>query len=97
MRLKTDKRFIQANKEAMIAVGLCIAYFIFWYVTAYGFGDVPVDEYTYILGFPAWFFYSCVVGFALFSILSALMVRLFFKEVSLDKYDTDQLKAEGDI
>jgi len=87
MEQKTDRRFIQANKEAVIAVALSLAYFIWWYATAYGFGDKPVSEYTYVLGFPAWFFYSCVVGFLLFAVLAALMVRFLFKEVSLEKAD----------
>lgn len=83
MERKTDRRFIQANKEAVIAVVLSLAYFIWWYATAYGFGDVPVSEYTYVLGFPAWFFYSCIAGFLIFAALAALMVRFLFKEVSL--------------
>ncbi len=81
----TDRRFIQANREALIALILSLAYFIWWYATAYGLGDRAVEEYTYILGFPAWFFYSCVVGFLLFSLLAALMVKLLFKDISLDK------------
>ncbi|BCS95829.1 sodium:pantothenate symporter [Desulfoluna limicola] len=85
MERKTDRRFIQANKEAIIAVGLSLAYFIWWYATAYGYGDAPVSEYAYILGFPEWFFYSCIAGFVLFAILAALMVRFLFKEVSLAK------------
>lgn len=85
MERKTDRRFIQANKEAVIAVVLSFAYFIWWYATAYGFGDAPVSEYTYVLGFPAWFFYSCIAGFLVFAFLAALMVRFLFKEVSLEK------------
>lgn len=80
----TDRRFIQANKEAVIAVLLSLAYFLWWYATAYGLGDAPVSDYTYVLGFPAWFFYSCVAGFFLFALLAALMVRFCFKEVSLE-------------
>lgn len=90
MKQTTDKRFIQANREAVIAVLLGLGYFIWWYLTAYGFGDAPVSEYTYIWGFPAWFFYSCVAGFALFSILSALMVRFCFKEIFLARTDEDK-------
>jgi len=85
MERKTDRRFIQANKEAVIAVALSLAYFIWWYATAYGLGDAPVSEYTYVLGLPAWFFYSCVAGFLLFAVLAALMVRFLFQEVSLEK------------
>lgn len=85
MERKTDRRFVQANKEAVIAVALSLAYFIWWYATAYGLGDKPVSEYDYVLGLPAWFFYSCVAGFLLFAVLAALMVRFIFKEVSLAK------------
>ena len=87
MRQKSDRRFIQANKEAVYALVLSLAYFIWWYATAYGLGDKPISDYTYVWGLPAWFFYSCVVGFILFSCLSAVMVRFLFKEVSLAKVD----------
>ena len=83
-RSVTDRRFLQANREALIAVGLSLAYFIWWYGGAYLFGDKPISEYTYIMGLPTWFFLSCVAGFFLFAGLAALMVTCFFKEVPLD-------------
>lgn len=83
MKQTTDRRFVQANREALAALGLGVGYFIWWYVAAYGFGSGPVAEYSYVFGFPAWFFYSCVAGFLIFSILAGLMVRLFFKDIPL--------------
>ena len=83
----TDKRFIQANKEALWATALALCYFAWWYLSAYIPGDVPVEAYTYIFGFPTWFFLSCIVGFVLFSILAALMVATVFKDISLASSD----------
>ena len=94
MEQHTDKRFIQANREAVIAIILSLAYFIWWYATAYGLGDRDIAEYTYVLGFPSWFFYSCIVGFLLFSVLAALMVRFLFKNLSLAR--TEEISG-GDV
>ena len=58
-----DPRFKIAHKEAWIGVALAIIHFLWWYGFAYGIGSNKVEQYTYILGLPAWFFYSCVLGF----------------------------------
>jgi uncharacterized membrane protein YhdT len=79
-----DKRYKQSNKEALITLVLFILNFIWWYGFAYGLGSKPVEEYTYVMGLPAWFFYSCVMGVFVFSISAWLMVKLFFKDMPLD-------------
>ncbi|AXF56374.1 YhdT family protein [Salicibibacter kimchii] len=82
---KQDPRFKVANREALIGIGLAIFNFIWWYAFAYGLGSRPVAEYEFILGMPAWFFYSCLIGSGIMVILVAVMVKLFFKEVPLDE------------
>lgn len=82
---KEDKRYRQANKEALITVALFILNFIWWYGFAYGLGSKPVEEYTYVLGLPAWFFYSCVLGFIVFSFAAWFVVKYFFKDIPLDE------------
>ncbi|QQK81645.1 YhdT family protein [Salicibibacter cibi] len=79
-----DPRFKVANREALIGVGLACFNFIWWYAFAYGLGSQPVANYDFILGMPAWFFYSCLIGSVIMIILVAVMVKLFFKEVPLD-------------
>lgn len=79
-----DPRFKVANREALIGVGLASFNFIWWYAFAYGLGTGPVAEYDFILGMPAWFFYSCLIGSVIMVVLVAVMVKLFFKEVPLD-------------
>jgi uncharacterized membrane protein YhdT len=81
---KEDKRYKQANKEALITIALFILNFIWWYGFAYGLGSRPVEEYSYVMGLPSWFFYSCVLGFIVFSFAAWFMVRFLFKEIPLD-------------
>lgn len=81
---KPDPRFKIAHKEAFIGVALAIFNFIWWYGFAYGLGSRPPEEYTYILGLPDWFFYSCVVGFILMSVIVIIITKYVLKEVPLD-------------
>lgn len=82
---ETDWRFKIAHKEAWIGVGLALFNFIWWFGFAYGLGSRPVKEYSYIFGLPDWFFYSCVVGFLLISVLVIVVVNFFFTEVPFDE------------
>ncbi|MCE7793011.1 YhdT family protein [Salipaludibacillus sp. CUR1] len=90
-----DPRFKVANREALIGVGLVIFNFLWWYGFAYGLGSRPVEEYTYVLGMPAWFFYSCVVGFIVMAVLVAVVVKSFFKDVPFDDPEPDKAGKEG--
>jgi len=73
-----------AKKETFIIIGLYILFFAWWYLTAYSFGDDPSD-YRYILGFPEWFFYSCIIGYAGISVLLWICVRFFFTDIDLEE------------
>lgn len=81
---KQDHRFKIANREALFGIGLAVFNFIWWFGFAYGLGSKDPSEYTYILGFPDWFFYSCVLGTVVMSILVIIIVKGFFIEVPLE-------------
>ncbi|NJB66411.1 putative membrane protein YhdT [Desulfobaculum xiamenense] len=83
-RKSRDWRHAQANREALFALGIYGLYFVWWYVCAYGMGDTDPEQYTYLLGLPAWFFYSCILGYPLVTILLWIVVRLFFRAMPLD-------------
>lgn len=83
-------RFRIAHREALIGLGLAIINFIIWYGFAYGLGSKNPNEYTYVLGFPAWFFYSCIVGFIVMVILLSLVVRFVFQDISLDEEEKSE-------
>jgi len=79
-----DERFKVANREALIGVGLVLFNFIWWFAFAYGLGSKDVSDYTYIIGLPAWFFYSCVGGVVVMALLVFIIVKLFFVDVPFD-------------
>lgn len=82
--LNEDNRYQIANREALIGVGLVLFNFIWWYGFAYGLGSKEPTDYTFIFGLPAWFFYSCVIGFIVMVILVTVVVKCFFKDMPLD-------------
>lgn len=79
-----DWRYPIAHKEAWIGMALVIFHFAWWYGFAYGFGSEPVESYTYVLGFPTWFFYSCIVGFIVIIFLVILIVKFIFVDIPLE-------------
>ena len=89
----TDKRFTIANKEALFCLALTLANFIWWYGFAYGLGSSPIEEFTYIMGLPAWFFLSCVAGFPVFAVLAWLMVCFLFTDIPLDPIEPEDTKG----
>ncbi|WP_249871442.1 YhdT family protein [Oceanobacillus saliphilus] len=79
-----DYRFKIANREALIGIGLVLFNFVWWYGFAYGLGTKDPSDYTYVLGLPSWFFYSCVLGFIVMIILIAVVLKLFFIDIPLE-------------
>ena len=74
-----DTRFLQANKEARWAFGLTVAYLLGWIITAYLPGNIPG-----MTGLPAWFEAACIALQLLFIGLCWLMVRMIFRDISLE-------------
>ncbi|UTR16119.1 YhdT family protein [Salipaludibacillus sp. LMS25] len=91
---QNDPRFKIANREALIGVGLVLINFGWWYGFAYGLGSGPVEDYTYVFGFPAWFFYSCILGFIVMAVLVLIVVKGFFTYVSFEDNEPDN-ESEG--
>lgn len=79
-----DKRFKIAHREAIIGVILVIINFILWYGFGYGLGSDKVENYSYIFGLPAWFFYSCIVGSLVMLFLVIFTVKVLFKDVPFE-------------
>lgn len=88
-----DPRYKQCNKEALMGAGLGILNLIWWFVTGYGLGSKAPEEYSYILGFPTWFFMSCILGGILFTVLAIIMVMKFYKDMPLERMTPEEAKA----
>lgn len=77
----------QINKEIIVTILVYLVYFLWWYYFAFIYPPKEVKNYTYILGFPSWFFYSCILGYILINILIYIVIKLFFKNIDLETGD----------
>lgn len=84
-----DKRFKIAHREAIIGVILVIINFLWWYGFGYGLGSRAVEQYGYVFGLPAWFFYSCILGSIVIIALVILAVKFLFNEVPFEDEEGD--------
>lgn len=85
-----DQRFKIANREALIGVGLVFINFAIWFGFAYGLGSGDPAKYDYVMGFPAWFFYSCIAGTVFMVLLIWITIKVFFKDVSFEEEEGEQ-------
>lgn len=81
---KDDYQFKIANREALFGVGLVVFNFSWWFAFAYGLGSKDPAEYSYVFGLPAWFFYSCVLGFIVMAVLVTFIVKMFFVTIPFE-------------
>lgn len=88
-----ESRFKVANREALIGCGLAVINFIWWFGFAYGLGSKPPEEYTYILGFPAWIFFSMIIGTLFMFVLVFIVVKFMLTDISLED-DEDEVRDE---
>ncbi|WP_064091281.1 YhdT family protein [Rossellomorea aquimaris] len=84
MNQREDKRFRIAYYEALIGIALVLINFLWWYGFAFGLGGQSVSEYDWILGMPAWFFYSCIVGFLMMVLLVIFVVKYLLTDIPFD-------------
>lgn len=87
---KQDPRFKIAHREALIGCALAVINFVWWFGFAYGLGSKPPEEYTYILGFPAWIFFSLIVGTLLMMVLVFIVERFLLTDMSLEDEDEEK-------
>ena len=90
-----DPRYRIAAKEAWMAIALFLLNFCWWYAFAFWLGDQPPQEYSYVLGFPAWFFWSVIVGTAVFCAMAYIMVKYFYSDMPLGPDPSDSAADEG--
>jgi len=93
--IKEDPRLKVATREMLMTFGLCIVYSIVTIAVAWNVGmSTPPEQYSYILGFPAWFFLGIIVSpLVFFGIVIYLVLRVF-KDVKLDPWLPENEKGE---
>ena len=81
-----DPRYRQANREAWWAIGYWAAFTVVvtglaWWL---GYGK-PAEDLEFVLGFPAWFFWSVLVTSVVFSAIPAWIIKQKFHDVPLTR------------
>lgn len=79
-----------AHREALIGCALALFNILWWYGFAYGLGSGNPHEYTYIFGFPAWFFMSSIVGFIVMVILVWLIAKFVLVDIPFEDEGEDE-------
>ncbi|MDR2946040.1 MAG: YhdT family protein [Candidatus Adiutrix sp.] len=90
-KLTERERNAQMKKEALISVAMYVIFFLWWYFTGYGLAG---ENQSYTMGIPNWFLLSSVVGYVLFSAATIIVVKLFFKNFSLEEAADDPEAAK---
>jgi uncharacterized membrane protein YhdT len=84
LEFEEDPRYEQANREARWAIGYWLAFTVVVTGLAWWLGyEKPASELSFILGFPAWFFWSVLVTSVVFSVIPAMIIRRHFRDVPL--------------
>jgi uncharacterized membrane protein YhdT len=81
-----DPRYRVSVKEAWIVLVYWLVFTVV--VTAVAWvlgGNRPAEEITFVLGFPAWFFWSGIVASVALSVVPVFLVRAMFTDVPLDE------------
>lgn len=87
-----DPRYAQCDREALYGVGLGLLNLVIWFVFGYGLGSGPVESYRYILGFPEWFFYSCILNSIFIVAMTFFVVNKKMTDMPLDKMTEEQAR-----
>lgn len=67
--IEPDPRFKIAGKESVIIVVYWVLYAAWTYLFAYLGTLTPPEEYSFILGFPSWYFWACLGAGFVFPII----------------------------
>jgi uncharacterized membrane protein YhdT len=79
-----DPRYRVSVREARIVIAYWVVFTVVVTAIAWGLGgNRSADEITFVLGMPAWFFWSGVVASFVLSLVPMFLVPSMFKEVPL--------------
>ncbi len=92
-----DPRYSQCGREARAGLLLGLCNFLWWFAWGYGLGSQDPAEYTYIFGFPLWFFMSCLVGAVLFTGLAVFIVHYYYRDIPLEAMSEDEARAFKEV
>mgnify|MGYP001232121612 CR=1 FL=1 len=83
-----DSRFAQCTKEMWASIWLFVINILLVGGVSLLIGlNKSAESMSYVLGFPAWFFWGGIIGTAVFCILPYFMVKFIYKDMSIEAED----------
>jgi uncharacterized membrane protein YhdT len=90
-----DPRYAASSREALVAVAYWLAFTVAVVGLAWGIGGgKDAHEMSFVLGFPAWFFWSCIVATFVFCAVPYVLVKRYFIDVPLSA-DPEEASSGG--
>jgi uncharacterized membrane protein YhdT len=91
-----DPRYRVSVKEAWIVLVYWLVFTVVVTGVAWGLGgNRSAEEITFVLGFPAWFFWSGIVACLALSVVPIFLVRSLFTDVNLAEDPDADSHGEG--
>ncbi len=91
-----DPRYRVSVREARIVIAYWVVFTVVVTAIAWGLGgNRSAGEITFVLGMPAWFFWSGVVASFVLSLVPMFLVRSMFTEVPLGEDAETPTSAGG--
>lgn len=83
--VEVDERFVIAKKEMLIVFAVQLCYTFIMLIVAYTVGKGDPRNYNFILGMPAWWFYSLLIT-VIFLFLIYYLVSKIFIPISVEPW-----------
>lgn len=83
--IEVDERFKIAKKEMLITFGVQLAYTIIMILVAYTVGRGDPNDYKFIMGMPAWWFYCLLITIGFIGVIFFL-THYVYTNVSVEAY-----------
>lgn len=88
-----DPRYKVCNREAMYGMVLGLINLLIWLIAGYGLGSGDPETYTYVMGFPLWFFISCIVNTFVAIAATIYIVKVKLVDMSLEPMTMEEAEA----
>ena len=91
--IEPDPRFKIAGKESALIVIYWVLYSVWAYLFAYLGTLTPPEEYTFILGFPTWYFWACLGAGFIFPVIG-IAIAMHLQDCRLDPWPYSRAAKE---
>jgi uncharacterized membrane protein YhdT len=84
VQFEEDPRYAVANREALWGLGYWLVFTVVISAVAWALGgNRSASDLSFVLGFPAWFFWSCLVAATVLAVVPIVVIRRFFTDLPL--------------